>query len=253
MSLRQLPSRKLRVRPLMYAAGALFVGVKAAIGKSGEFREWHQLQQAPIETSATVLSNQTLISSSGEVIGYELTYEFTAPGELSSNAPRSGANSQSSGSTQSAAEVQAMLEEEFWGNGESSPQSNIKNDIANGSLPETSAIEAPAPQPESIQAPTGEAFFRGEQLVKGEDYRNLNTNRPIKIMYAQNDPGNSAIVGTNASPSIAPVLIGLAAFGLGFWFLWEGVKGYFRSPALAPVNTEPTQSLATTESSRRLR
>ena len=219
--------QKLKVRPLIYAAGALFVGTKAATDKSGEFRDWHQLQQAPARTPATILSNQTLISSSGEVIGYELSYEFTAPGKLSGDASSSSSGSQSGGSTQSAAEVQALLEEQFWSGG----KGNAESDIADESVPEIPAAEPPAPSAEPVKAPPGEVFFRGKQLLKGEDYRSLDTNRPIEIMYAQNNPGNSAIVGTNAAPSIAPVLIGLAAFGLGFWFLWEGLKGYFKAPS----------------------
>lgn len=208
--------RNVAVRPMIY--GVVFVGVssKLAVDKAGEYQTWHQLQQEQVTTEATILGNQTLMSSSGELIGHELTYEFVAPGS-------------GSGLPYSSAEVQAQLQEQFF---EGSSDFSIDEEKLSSALPE------------------GQQFVRGAQLVKPKDYRSLDTSRPINVIYAASTPENSAIANTSAGPSLMPTLLVLLFFSGGLWFLWQGVKRCFNPPTVTEVSlTQP----ATIEFSRRQR
>lgn len=205
----------LQLRPTIY--GLIFGGVggKLAVEKAGEYQSWYQLQREQITVPATVLSDHTLLSSSGKVVGHELTYEFVAPG---------------SGSRQSSAEIQAQLQEQFL-NGET-----------DFSIDEEALAE---PLPE------GQQFVRGEQLVKPNDYRDLTLNGPINVIYAESAPEISAITNTNAGPSLPPTLITLLMIAGGCWFLWQGIKRCFNPPPEPniPDSNIAYAPVATTESS----
>ena len=180
----------IQTRPFIYGIIAIGLSSKLAVEQSGKVLSWQQLQKEQVTVPATIISDRTRINASGTLIGHEITYELSAPGE--------------DGSTQSAANIQAQLEDQFF-NGETDLTIN--------------------PEQPSSKLATVESFHRGNQLVKPKDYIDISlSNTDINIIYAQSDPSNSAIANTNSGPAIPPILITLLIFTTGCWFLWQSLK-----------------------------
>lgn len=198
---RKIVWRNLAMRPTVYGVVAIGVSGKLAIENAGEYKTWNQLQREQVTTSATVLSDQLMMNSSGKPVGREITYEFIAPGS-------------GNGSQRSSAEIQAQLQEKFF-EGE-----------ANLSLDEESL---------SDPLPDGQEFVRGTQQIKPEDNRAVDTSGPIEVIYAASAPQNSVIANTDAGPSLAPTLLTLLFFSGGLWVLWQGVKRCFNPPTATPA------------------
>lgn len=239
-------SPKIHLKPALGGIALIVIGAQQLAPTLEQWRRWDALQTQGQQAAGKVLSTQAAIaSSSRKISSYQVSYEFAAPKPGSPSSAQSGVTpstaqpsssdalttepttqaeppgtTQIEGSTASAAEVQAMLQDQFW------------NPTLNGSSEGSAASASQEQPPANLQAnvpalPQGQRFFRGRQTLSKEDYQQLGlglglTSAPIDVIYDPQQPSNSAISQTGSYPTgklafLALFIIGglgLSALGL---------------------------------------
>ncbi len=129
-----------------------------------------------------------------------------------------------SGSTTSAAEIQAMLQDQFWN---PTPDGHFRSPGASpGEGQDDSQTSEPA-------LPPGQRYIRGRQTMSKDDYQKLGFglgSEPLNVIYDAQDPSNSAIAGTGSYPTGKLAFLLLLILG-GSGLLALGLSPFLTQPS----------------------
>ncbi|MEM8715645.1 MAG: hypothetical protein AAF268_02430 [Cyanobacteria bacterium P01_A01_bin.3] len=184
----QQSPRRIAIKPLVVGIMFLAIGGKGSWDAMQESRQWHQLARSrDAQTTGTVINASQLINtSSGRVVQYDITYQFTAPADADTPG----------GSTVSPAEVNDLLQEQFMQGGTASEGSY------------QAAFEAAEA---ASDLPNGEFYFRGQLELAPDVYNSqLSGRSTVAIAYDADNPSNSnleAAVPPSALPNPPSILL----------------------------------------------
>jgi hypothetical protein len=186
---------KVRFRAITASVILLIFGSQIMVKTLEEWQRWDRLQRNQVQTEANIISSQVLIKQSGGVKNYEISYEFTAPGQ--------------GGLSTSRAELQRQLQDRFFNN-------------PSGSVPDE-PVNIP-PRDDNKQ------YFSRTQTVEPSSSVS-STGSTISIVYDASDPQNSLIAGTGRYPTPEAVMIS-AMLALGGFLGYLGVAPCFKGDRL---------------------
>ncbi len=248
---------RIYLRPVLGGIALSVMGAKNLGPALEQWQRWDRLQTEGQRTTAQLLTTQAAIATaSGKTSSYKVSYEFVAPtpgynpslgkpapsellphratqteatvaesasletgtAAMATEPAEAVVGGSALGSSTSAAEIQAMLQDQFW-----NPTSDGR---FRTSTSEESSVEGNGPV-EGSALPPGQRFFQGRQTLSEEDYRQLGlSNLPLTVIYDAQEPSNSAIAGTGSYPTgklaflLLLLLGGAGLLTLGLMPLW---------------------------------